>query len=233
MRRIRSTRVSRKTTWRVRAVQLALALGGTGLMTAIAVAAIGASPSDTSDRAMAAAIVAQRIAEGEAATPAATAPTEPTEPPADSPADAVTRAKILAEAATYEADMKQSVAHADQLRIEAYHDKDLIRMNFITSKLDDMKQIMVITEAALAVMRQPGQDIFVMRAKLTTIRQGAERVKQAMAAAEAAAGDTAEAVAAVGTSNSEANPSADVTDPTNPPSPSVDVERPSAASPYR
>jgi hypothetical protein len=224
MRPIRATRHSRNPTWRVRAVQLALALAGTGLMTAIAAAAIGANQGPSVDRAMAAAIVAQQIADGQGAK------LEPGTPPGE----AATRAQILAEADKLEADMKTSVGHADTLRIEAYHQKDMIRVSFITAKLNDMKQILAIAMPALAILRQPGQDLFVMRAKLNTIRQGAERIKDAMAAAEASEGDSTDPTSsAFAPVNAETNPSQNETDPTAPPAPTDEFERPSQASPYQ
>jgi hypothetical protein len=226
MRPIRSSKQWRKNPWRVRAVQLALALVGVGL-TAIAAAAIGVSTKGESDGAMAAAIVAQQIAEGQPA------PSEAPSTPETTPAEAATREQILQQASTYESEMNQSVSHADQLRVQAYHDKDLIRMNFIASKLADMRQVLQIAQPSFASIRQPGQDLFVMRSKLSTIRQGWERIKEELAAAETSESDSVDSVTAVGSANAEANPSDGVTDPTAPAQPTFDVERPSSASPYR
>jgi hypothetical protein len=226
MRPIRTSKPWRKTPWRVRAVQLALALAGVGL-TAIAAAAIGVSTKAESDGAMTAAILAQQIAEGQPA------PSQAMPSPSTPPNEAATREQILQQATTYEAEMKQSVEHADQLRLQAYHDKDLIRMNFIASKLIDMRQILQIAQPSFVSIRKEGQDLFVMRAKLSTIRQGWERIKEELAAAETSESDSADQVTAVGSANAETNPSNGVTDPTAPAGPSVEVERPSAASPYR
>jgi hypothetical protein len=226
MRPIRSSKQWRKNPWRVRAVQLALTLAGVGL-TAIAAAAIGVSTKAESDGAMTAAILAQRISDGQpAASQAMPSPSTP-------PNETATRDQILQEATTYETEMNQSVTHADQLRLQAYHDKDLIRMNFIASKLADMRQIMQIAQSSFVSIRQPGQDLFVMRAKLSTIRQGWERIKEELGEAETAESDSLDSVAAVGSANAETNPSNGVTDPTLPPGPSLETERPSAASPYR
>lgn len=213
----------KQTTWRVRAVQLALALAGTGLMTAIAAAAIGANQGAQGDGAMAATILAQRISEGVAVRPA---------PGPQS--DATTRDKILGEAAMLEADMNRMVTITEKLRVDAYKAKDIIRLNTISGKLDDMKSIMTIATPAFKVLRQPGQDIFVMRSKLNMIRQGWERMKEALAAAQAAEGDSVDSIAAaLGPSNAETNPSTGSTDPTAPPSPTADFERPGQASPYK
>jgi len=218
-----SKRHKQTSTWRVRAVQLALALAGTGLMTAIAAAAIGANQGAQGDGAMAATILAQRISEGVAVRPV---------PGPQS--DAATRDKLLGEAAMLEADMNRMVAITEKLRVDAYKAKDIIRLNTITGKLGDMKSIMMIASPAFKGLRQPGQDLFVMRSKLNIIRQGWERMKEALADAEAAAGDSVDSIAtAFGPSNGEATPSAGSTDPTEPPTPTADFERPGQASPYR
>ncbi|HEY2731424.1 MAG TPA: hypothetical protein VGK52_15885 [Polyangia bacterium] len=218
-----SKRHKQTSTWRVRAVQLALALAGTGIMTAIAAAAIGANQGAQGDGAMAATILAQRISEGLGARPA---------PGPQS--DATTRDKILAEAATLEADMNHMVMITEKLRVDAYKAKDIIRLNTVTGRLDDMKSIMMIAIPAFKAIRQPGQDLFVMRAKISTIRQGWERMKEALSAAEAAEGDSVDSIAAaLGPANAETSPSEGSTDPTAPPTPSADFERPGEASPYR
>lgn len=223
MRQNGSKRHKQTSTWRVRAVQLALALAGTGIMTAIAAAAIGANQGAQSDGAMAATIMAQRISEGVAVRPT----------PAPQ-GDATTRDKILGEAAMLEADMNHMVMITEKLRVDAYKAKDIIRLNTVTGKLDDMKSIMMIAAPAFKVLRQPGQDLFVMRSKLNMIRQGWERMKEAMAAAEAAEGDSVDSIAAaLGPANAETNPSTGSTDPTSPPSPTADFERPGQASPYK
>jgi hypothetical protein len=229
--RIRSKRSSRVQTspWRIRAVQLAFALTGTALMTAIAAAAIGAKQG-SEERAMTAAIIAQQIANG---APVSTTPAAPSAPAGVPANEAVAREKILTEATMIEAQMKLAISATEKLKTSAYKAKDIIRLNTITSKLQDMRQIQVIAEAAIASIREPGQDLFVMRAKLNTIRQGAERMRQAMAEAEAAEGDSVNSVSSgIGPENAETAPSDGVTDPSNVAAPTNVVERPGYASPY-
>jgi hypothetical protein len=231
MRRIDLTRHSRNSSrnsiWRTGAVRLALALSGTALMTAIAWAEIGGGASASVDGLMKTAIARQRVAAGQGVQLAADEK-NPTKNPT------MTRDQILASAESYESDIKQAIMHADELRLQAYRSKDLIRMNYIASKLDDMREIQSIAEPALASIRQPNQELFTMLAKLNTIRQGWERVKQASADVEAAASDTGDptmdAFAAV---NAQTNPSEGVTDPTGPGAPTNEVERPVPASAFR
>jgi hypothetical protein len=214
---------SRNSIWRTGAVRLALALSGTALMTAIAWAEIGGGASANVDGVMKKAIARQRVAAGQGVQLAA-----------NEKNTTMTRDQILAAADSYDSDIKQAIMHADELRLQAYRSKDLIRMNYIASKLDDMREIQAIAEPALASIRQPNQELFTMLAKLNTIRQGWERVKQASADVEAAASDTGDptmdAFAAV---NAQTNPSDGVTDPTGPGAPTNEVERPVPASAFR
>lgn len=204
-------------------MRLALVLAGTALTTAIAWAEIGGNAGAASDSVMRKAIARQRVSDGQLGKLAAAEKNT-----------SMTRDQILAAADSYESDIKQMIMHADGLRLAAYRAKDLIRMNYIASKLDDMREIQAIAEPALASIRQPNQELFTMLAKLNTIRQGWERVKQASADVEAAASDTGDptmdAFAAV---NAQTNPSDGVTDPTGPGAPTNEVERPVPASAFR
>jgi hypothetical protein len=223
-------------TWRVRAVQLALALAGTGLMTAIATAAIGAKQGPSGD-AMTSLLLAQQVAAGVAPTapPSAGPASAPATTPPSSSADAQARAAILAEAAVIEQKLHQSLDHTEKLRAAAYKAKDMIRLNAITAKLTDMKQIMGVAQAALDALRQPGQDLFVMRAKLSTLRQGLDGMKEAEAAAESAEGGDVNSVNGMTGTPAETGNNTGETDPSNLGTPSLDnqpLPRPTQASPY-
>jgi len=255
MRRNRSTWLSWNVGWRVRAVQLALALGAMGLVTA-ATAAIG-SKRVGGDGGMAQLILAQQIAQGTPPASSATAPPAPGgaqpaaqagTPPAsgsgappmeglkDTPA---ARAAILTEAAAIEKSMNDAIAHTEKLRTAAYAAKDIIRLNTITAKLDEMRQILAIAQPAFDAIREPGQDIFVMKAKLSTIQQGNDRMKEDEATAEAAEGDSVDTVTASGIENATSGPNAGGADPTLPGNPTDNpglvsmVDRPGQASPYK
>jgi hypothetical protein len=230
-------------TWRTRAVQLALALAGTGLMTAIAAAAIGARQPVGTEKAMAAAIMAQQIGEGKTPTPISLptpTPTPPQEGSApDSPADTQVRQDIIGEADKIEGNMHSTIDHTEKLRTDAYKQKDMIRLNTVTTKLDEMKQIMVIAQPAFVAIHVPRQDIFVMRAKLSTVRQGWGRMQEALQAAESAEGDSVNSVTSgIGPENSESGNSNGAYDPTGPGTPTSDQtsvlgERPANASPSK
>jgi hypothetical protein len=230
MRRIGST-----SSWRVRATQLALALGGTGLMTAIAAAAVGVGVGrGGDDGGMAAAVLAQRIAEGRPVRAKAQLALNGEAPPET---EAQTRAAILAAAAKLEVDMTATIEHTEKLRVAAQKARDLIRVRVVTSKLNDMKGIMAIAQPAFASLRQPGQELFVMRAKLMIIRQGWDRMREALAEAEAAEGDSVATVAmGLGPLNGESPDDEAEADPTLPANPRLDpavLERPAEASTFK
>jgi hypothetical protein len=233
MRRTTHARTSRKHAWRSRSI-IALAITGTVFMGAIAAAEIGARPGFRGDDALLKTIRAQRVAQGvPAQPPAAPVPTEST-----AGSEEQQRAAILAEAAQLEAQMNKAIAHVDTLRIEAYHEKNLLRMNFLKTKLDDMKAVATVLTPILAEIREPGQDLFVMRAKLSQVRQGVEQVRESAAAAESQQGEDSPDVLSIGSSNAEGQGSSQGdTDPTGPPSPTSDFtpinERPGEASPFK
>jgi hypothetical protein len=210
--------------WRVRAAQLALTLAGLGAMTAISVAAIGTGPQASGD-AMTAVILAQQVASG-------IAPKAFTPPPDE----ATTREQMLEEAAAIEVKMKRSIDHVEQLRATAYKSRDLIRLNTIVIKQTDMRQIMAIATPIFGSIQQPGLDIFVVRAKLSTLRQGLEAMKKAEADAESAEGGDLMFVNSVLPLPAETGNNQGETDPTLPPNPTFDnviPERPAQASPYQ
>ncbi len=228
---MRSTTLTRSKPWRSRAVLLTLALAGTALMTAFAAAEMGARPSTSSDALLRKTIRQQRVAQG---LPAAPPETKPEASSGSEPIDTSTREGILAEATRIEGQMNRSVTHVEQLRVVAYHDKNLIRMNFLTTKLDDMKQVLSILTPAFVEIRVPEQDLFVMRAKLVMIRQGAERLREAAAAAENSLNDDSpDTLGDLGSSNAQTSPNSGETDPTAPASPTFVNERPAEASRFQ
>lgn len=212
----------------MRAVQLALALSGTGLLAAISVAAIGDNTGLSPERALQKTIVRQRVAAGLPATQPAGAEAKP----------AMTKDQILAAVDAYEADINTAVTQVDKLRQEAYNAKDLIRVSFITGKLEEMRQIQSIVQPVIVSIRQPGLELFVMQSKLSTIRQGAERIAQAAGEANKAETDALDATMSGfdAVNGEQTRPGASIDDPTLPPNPTtVDVvgTRPGYASPYR
>jgi hypothetical protein len=217
MRRKASTRLSRTLTWRGRALQLAIV--STGLVTAIAAAQIATQPDEN---AMSHAITKQKVTVGQ---PARAAPERQRTP--------LTPDQMLAAADSYEHEIKQAIEHGETLRIGAYRSKDIIRMTCVDEKLGQMKEIAGIAGPRFATIKQATNDEFNMRSQFTTIREGAERVKQVAEEMEACMGDSLDAVTVGKLNEEETGPGASIADPTQPPTPTMEVERPGFASPYR
>jgi hypothetical protein len=232
MRQNRLKRHSRARAWRNGVI--ALALAGTGLGTAFATVGIGNAPAPEAERALKQTIVRQRIAQGLPAQPppAGTAP-DLTQPPASK---AVTRESILAEVDTFESEMKELINQVDDMKKKAYAAKDIIRLNFLTTKFEEMKLIETTVAPVIASIRQPGLELFVMQAKLSTIRQGLDQLRQAAAQAAASLGDGMDIVSAAdpSTTGVGAKDNDGIADLPGPGSPSpTDFFRPAPASPYR
>jgi hypothetical protein len=211
------TRHFRNRPWRVRAVWLAIA--ATGLAAAFAGAEIMATP-DTN--AMTRTITRQRVAAGEAARPPARESDKPLTPD-----------QIFAAVASYEGDMTKALEHGESLRIHAYRSRDIIRMTCVDEKLGQMKEIMAIAKPRFTTIKNPMNDELQLRSQYTTLREGWERINQLSADMESCMGDSLEAIAAAGIPEEQNGPGAAVDDPTLPPNPTVTLDRPGYASPFR
>jgi hypothetical protein len=166
---------------------LALALAGTGLGTAFATVGIGKAPAPDAERAVVRTIIRQRVAQGEPAQPpAATGPAVQAPGKAE---PAMTRDTILAAVDSYESEMKATLKEVEGLKKRAYDSKDIIRYNFLSTKLDEMKILEATVQPVIDSIRLPGVELFVMQAKLSTIRQGVEQMRKAAADAASATGD--------------------------------------------
>jgi len=222
----RSTR-ARKVVWRNGMIGLALA--GTGLVTAMAAADIGKISKETPEAALSRTIARQRVA---AAQPA-TAP-----PPAGgaaAPSEAETRAAIIAEANRAEAELNNTIMRLEGLKKSAYDAKDLIKVGVVAAKVDEVRLLQSMIQPVIDSMRQPGVDLFTLRAKLTTIRQGMEQARKAAADAESSQGDSFDTSGAALDLGAGRDSDNGITDPQSPANPTTDgtIDRPPNASPYR
>jgi hypothetical protein len=214
------TRISRAFTsrfWRGRALQLAIV--STGLVTAIAAAQIATKPDQDP---MSRAIAKQKVTVGQPANAAPERQRQPLSPE-----------QMLAAAESYDADIKMALEHGETLRVGAYRSKDIIRMTCVDEKLGQMKEISGIAKPRFTTIKQAGIDEFTMRNQFTTIREGAERVKQLAEEMEACVGDALDDVTMGKINEEQRGPGASIADPTQPPTPTIEVERPGFASPDR
>lgn len=184
MRQKSLTRHSRATAWRNG--MLALALAGTGLGTAFATVGVGKAPAPDLDHAVVKTIMRQRVAEGLAATPPAA---ETPAPSNGSAQPAMTRDTILAAVDSFEGEMKELITTVESQKKSAYAQKDIIRYNFLTTKLSEMKMLEAVVTPVIESIRKPGVELFVMQAKLSTIRQGLDQLRKSAQEAAAASND--------------------------------------------
>ena len=121
--------------------------------------------------------------------------------------------------------------HGETTRIQAYRSRDIIRMTCIDDKLTQMKEVLNAAAPRQLAFSRLVDDELRMRQHFVVLQQARNRVMELAAEIEACMGDTLDAV-----SNGrirEETPTDAVLDPTRPPSPTRDIERPGEASPYR
>jgi hypothetical protein len=170
-------------------------------------------------------IAAQRVAEGRSAKPGA---------PSEHQAESFTPAQMVELAARYGAEMKQSGEHAETLRIVAYRSRDLIRMTCIDDKLTQIMIIINKAEPRVQSLSTVNPDELVMRQHFTVLQQARARVAELAIEMEQCMGDNLAAVPAGRIKEEvQTDDNDNVFDPTRPPTPTRDIERPPEASPYR
>lgn len=144
----------------------------------------------------------------------------------------LTAEQMIEVAGTYDSASKAAYEHAETLRMEAYRQRDIIRMTCIDDKITQMKQIMNVVAPRLLALPNLTSDDLVMRQHFLVVQQGHNRVLELATEIEECMGDNLARVS-FGRIKEE-TPTVDVVfDPTRPPSPDHAIERPGEASPYR
>jgi hypothetical protein len=166
-------------------------------------------------------ITEQRIREGALARP---------------PGNLEQREKLSAEqmiehVATFESEMKSAYEHGDSMRIETYRAHDIIRMSCIEDKLTQIKQVMNVAAPRLQAFPTLVSDDLKMRQYFLVLQQANLRVTELAQELEGCLGDALDTIS-LGRIREE-TPETDTVDPTRPPVPGHDIERPGEASPYR
>jgi hypothetical protein len=139
--------------------------------------------------------------------------------------------QMLDLAQTYDKEMRAAVEHAEDVRILAYHSRDIIRMTCIDDKLSQIKTVINIAQPRFLTLRTFKTAELVMREQFSIINQAHERIAELTAQVDSCLGDNLDAVM-IGKIQEEEQPGDNINDPTRPASPTVDVERPPEASPY-
>ncbi len=167
-------------------------------------------------------IVSQRVSEGQLVTAGQAG---------GSPAPDYSTGQMLDLAQTYDKEMRAAAEHAEDVRILAYHSRDLIRMTCIDDKLGQIKSVINIAQPRFLTLRTFTTAELAMRAQFSVINQAHERVAELVAQIDSCLGDTLDAVS-VGRIEEEEPRDDNINDSTRPPSPTIDVDRPPEASPY-
>jgi hypothetical protein len=167
-------------------------------------------------------ITEQRVKQGQPATP----------PPVENQREKLTPDQMIEMVAKYDAESKAAYEHAETTRIEVYKARDIIRMTCIDDKLTQMKQVLTVTEPRVLAFPRLVADDLVMRQHFLVLQQARNRMLELATEIEGCMGDALDAVS-IGRIKEETPTSDSAFDPTHPPSPTRDIERPGEASPYR
>ena len=207
---------SRRATWIVRAVLATLGLAG-------AVYAADQATAPPADDDLAKTIAVQRIKDGTAVKSEAADP--------EHQRNTLTPDQMIDLAAKYDGESKAALEHAEDARMGAYRSRDIIRMTCIEEKIAEMKEVMV--KAAPRLLALPGlkENDLEMRQHFLVLQLARDRVLELAVEVDACTGDVLDAVSKA---RMKELPETDtVSDPTRPPAPGQDIERPGEASPYR
>jgi len=133
-------------------------------------------------------------------------------------------------ATRYDKEMRASVEHAEGVRISAYRQRDIIRMSCIDDKLVQMKDVIRVSEPRVASVGRKAAEELVLRQHFLIVQMARKRVDELAADVEACMGEGLDSISA-GRMRDE-SPSDAILDPTRPPTPWFETERPPEASPY-
>ena len=132
----------------------------------------------------------------------------------------------------YDAESKTAYEHAETTRIAAYRTRDIIRMTCIDDKLTQMKDVINVAAPRLMAFPRLASDELKLRQHFLVLQLARNRVMELATEVEACMGDSLDAVT-MGRIKEEAPTTDTIFDPTRPPTPTRDLDRPGEASPYR
>jgi hypothetical protein len=134
-------------------------------------------------------------------------------------------------ATRYDKDMRSALEHAEGVRIAAYRQRDIIRISCIDDKLVQMKDVIRGSAPRVASVARKANEELVLRQHFVIVQLARKRVDELAADVEACMGEGLDAITA-GRIRDEAPSSDAILDPTRPPTPWFEIERPGEASPY-
>jgi hypothetical protein len=198
------------------------ALATLGLAGAVYAADQATAPPASDD--LARTITNQKVKEGTLVTPVLKDPEHQSEK--------LTPDQMIDLVGRYDTEAKAALEHAENERIVAYRSRDIIRMTCIDDKLAQMKEVTLGAEPrALAFPRLRENDL-VMRQHFLVLQQARNRVLELAVEIDGCMGDVLDAVS-MGRIKEETPTTDTASDPTRPPNPVHDIDRPGEASPYR
>jgi hypothetical protein len=130
-------------------------------------------------------------------------------------------------AGRYDADSKVALEHARKIRTDADRARDPIRVACIEDKLTQMRDIMRGAEPLRRTLPHLSENELVMRQHYLVLQLARDRMLELLVEVEACMGDVLDAHL-VGQFKDDST-----FDPTRPPAPGQEIERPGEASPYR
>jgi len=206
---------TRRSVWILRGALATLGLAG-----AVYAADQATAPPAPAD--VGATITAQKVKQGELVKPE----------DLEHQAEKLSAEQMTVLVSKYDTESKVAYEHGETTRIQAYRSRDIIRMTCVDDKLTQMKEVLNAAAPRQLAFSRLVDDELRMRQHFVVLQQARNRVMELAAEILVCMGDTLDAV-----SNSrvreEAPTSDPVLDPTRPPTPTRDIERPGEASPYR
>jgi hypothetical protein len=141
--------------------------------------------------------------------------------------------QMMALASSYDQEMRRSVDHAQDVKILAYRSHDIIRMTCIDDKVDQIKQVITLTESRYLMLRSFKSQVIIMQSQFAIISAAHARVRELTSEIDACMGDSLDAVSIGRIEEETTAPTNAINDPTRPQSSITSIERPPEASPYR
>jgi hypothetical protein len=159
---------------------------------------------------------------------------KPVKPPEDPEhqRETLTPPQMIELIGTYDKEAKAAYDHAETVRIQAYRTRDIIRMTCIDDKLTQMKEVLNVAAPRVAAFPNLITDELRMRQHFVVLQLARNRINELAAEIDGCMGDSLDAVT-FGRVKEETPSSDTILDPTRPPAPDRDIERPGEASPYR
>ena len=145
-------------------------------------------------------------------------------------AQTLTPEQMVELTARYDKDMRSGLEKSEGVRIGAYRQRDIIRMTCIDDKLVQMKDVIRVAEPRVASVARKVNEELVLRQHFLIVQVARKRVDELAADVEACMGEGLDSISA-GRIRDE-SPADAILDPTRPPTPWFETERPPEASPY-